>query len=194
MIRGWRRLLRLRFGRAERDVDDEVRFHIAERVADLEAFGETPEAARERALEEFGDVEAVRAELVEIDRGGQVEFKAKFSEEKIYCPGRKQVFRFSQDGKYHHDVIARFGETYADAEPLLQPLMRNGRRVEARRSASSVRETVLASVSRLPQPYHRLRDAPEYPVQKSGDLLQLLEQVRTQYVAASKPAGAPRSS
>ncbi|HET7622347.1 MAG TPA: ABC transporter permease, partial [Gemmatimonadaceae bacterium] len=69
MIRGWRRLLRLRFGRAERDVDDEVRFHIAERVADLEAFGETPEAARERALEEFGDVEAVRAELVEIDRG-----------------------------------------------------------------------------------------------------------------------------
>jgi predicted permease len=50
-------------------VDDEVRFHIAERVADLEALGESPEAARERALEEFGDVDAVRAELVEIDRG-----------------------------------------------------------------------------------------------------------------------------
>ncbi|HET7551527.1 MAG TPA: ADOP family duplicated permease [Gemmatimonadaceae bacterium] len=69
MTHGWRRLLRLRFGRTERDVDDEVRFHIAERVADLEALGETPEAARERALEEFGDVDAVRAELVEIDRG-----------------------------------------------------------------------------------------------------------------------------
>ena len=69
MTYGWRRLLRFRFGRTERDVDDEVRFHIAERVADLEALGETPEAARERALEEFGDVDAVRAELVEIDRG-----------------------------------------------------------------------------------------------------------------------------
>jgi len=69
MTRGWRRLLRLPFGRAERDVDDEVRFHIAERVADLEALGESPEAARNRALEEFGDVDAVRAELVEIDRG-----------------------------------------------------------------------------------------------------------------------------
>lgn len=71
MTRGWRRLLRLRFGRTERDVDDEVRFHIAERVADLEALGESPEAARARALEEFGDVEAVRAELVEIDRGAE---------------------------------------------------------------------------------------------------------------------------
>lgn len=69
MTRGWRRLLRLRFGRTERDIDDEVRFHIAERVAELEALGESPEAARARALEEFGDVEAVRAELVEIDRG-----------------------------------------------------------------------------------------------------------------------------
>jgi predicted permease len=69
VTRGWRRLLRLRFGRAERDVDDEVRFHLAERAADLEALGESTEAARARALEEFGDVEAVRAELVEIDRG-----------------------------------------------------------------------------------------------------------------------------
>ncbi len=68
MTYGWRRLLRLRFGRAERDVDDEVRFHIAERVAELEALGDSSEAARARALEEFGDVEAVRAELVEIDR------------------------------------------------------------------------------------------------------------------------------
>ena len=65
---GWRRLLRLRFGRTERDVDDEVRFHIAERVADLEALGETPEEARTHALEEFGDVDTVRAELVAIDR------------------------------------------------------------------------------------------------------------------------------
>lgn len=163
---------------------------LVEAGAPIDSFGVGTDLATSR------DVPALSVvyKLVEIDRGGQVEFKAKFSEEKIYCPGRKQVFRFSQDGKYHHDVIARFGETYADAEPLLQPLMRNGRRVEARRSASSVRETVLASVSRLPQPYHRLRDAPEYPVQKSGDLLQLLEQVRTQYVAASKPAGAPRSS
>ncbi|HEU6450618.1 MAG TPA: permease prefix domain 1-containing protein, partial [Gemmatimonadaceae bacterium] len=71
MTHGWRRLLRLRFGRTERDVDDEVRFHIAERVAELEALGESPGAARERALEEFGDVEAVRAELVEIDRDAE---------------------------------------------------------------------------------------------------------------------------
>ena len=163
---------------------------LVEAGAPIDSFGVGTDLATSR------DVPALSVvyKLVETERGGQVEYKAKFSEEKVYCPGRKQVFRFTHDGKYHHDVIARSGETYADAEPLLQPLMRNGRRLEARRSASSVRETVLASLGRLREPYHRLRGAPEYPVEKSGALIELLEQVRSQYVAARKPAGTPRSS
>jgi len=163
---------------------------LIEAGAPIDSFGVGTDLATSR------DVPALSVvyKLVETERGGQVEYKAKFSEAKVYCPGRKQVFRFSQDGEYHHDVIARSGENCADGKPLLQPLMRNGRRLEARRSASSIRETVRASVNRISAPYLRLRDAPEYPVRKSDALLQLLEQVRGQYVAARKPAGAPRSS
>jgi nicotinate phosphoribosyltransferase len=161
---------------------------LVEAGAPIDSFGVGTDLATSR------DVPALSVvyKLAEIERGGQVEYKAKFSEEKVYCPGRKQVFRFAQEGKYHHDVIARSDENYPAGEPLLQPLVRNGRRVEARRAASSIRETVLASMGRLPEPYHALRGAPEYPVKKSDALLQLLEQVRSQYVTARKPAGAPR--
>lgn len=161
---------------------------LVEAGAPIDSFGVGTDLATSR------DVPALSVvyKLAEIERDGRVEYKAKFSEEKVYCPGRKQVFRFTQDGQYHHDLLARSGEDYSDGEPLLQPLMRNGRRIEARRSASSIRKTVLTGMDRLPEPYHALRDAPEYPVKKSGALLQLLEQVRNQYVTARKPAEAPR--
>lgn len=175
---------------ASGDLNEDRIEKLVEAGAPIDSFGVGTDLATSR------DVPALSVvyKLVEIDRGGQVEYKAKFSEEKVYCPGRKQVFRFSHEGKYQHDVIARSDETFAHGEPLLQPLMRNGRRLEARRSASSIRESVLASVGRLPAPYRRLRGAPDYPVEKSGALLELLEQVRSQYVRARKPAGAPRSS
>jgi nicotinate phosphoribosyltransferase len=161
---------------------------LVEAQAPIDSFGVGTDLATSR------DVPALSVvyKLVETEHDGQVEYKAKFSEEKVYCPGRKQVFRFTQDGQYHHDVLARSGESYADGKPLLLPLVRNGRRLSARRSAAAIRETVLASLERLPEPYHALRGAPEYPVKKSDALLQLLEEIRSQYVTARKPAGAPR--
>jgi len=66
---GIRRLFRIGGWRAvERDVDDEVAFHIDARTAELVARGAEPAAAREAALREFGDVAAARAELGDIDR------------------------------------------------------------------------------------------------------------------------------
>jgi len=57
-----------RLGRPERDVDDELAFHIAERERALIAAGEEPGRARSRALERFGDLSRVRAECLTIDR------------------------------------------------------------------------------------------------------------------------------
>ena len=52
----------------EREVDDEMRFHLDQRVDDLVARGMAPDDARELALREFGDVKAARAELASMDR------------------------------------------------------------------------------------------------------------------------------
>jgi nicotinate phosphoribosyltransferase len=157
--------------------------------APIDSFGVGTDLATSR------DVPALSVvyKLVEMETEGRVEYKAKFSEEKVYCPGRKQVFRFFNNHEYDFDLITRSDEDYPEGKRLLQPLMRNGRRLAARRSAASIRKDVLAALERLPGKYHALRGAPEYPVKKSDALLQLLEEVRSRYVTTRKPAGASRA-
>src|ERR1044072_5190109 len=50
-----------------RDVDAEVRFHLDARIEELIEQGMPHDAARTQALAEFGDVDATRASLREID-------------------------------------------------------------------------------------------------------------------------------
>ncbi|HEV8445968.1 MAG TPA: ABC transporter permease [Gemmatimonadaceae bacterium] len=52
----------------QRDVDDEMRFHLEQRIDDLVARGMSADDARELAVREFGDVKAARAELASMDR------------------------------------------------------------------------------------------------------------------------------
>jgi putative ABC transport system permease protein len=63
-----RRVFRLGFGaHIEREVDDELAFHIEMRTERLIAAGLTPEAARAEALRQFGDVDGVRKYCVVMD-------------------------------------------------------------------------------------------------------------------------------
>jgi putative ABC transport system permease protein len=68
-VSGIRRLLSLPASgrRVERDVDDEIRFHIESRVAELIAAGTPPPTAREIATREFGNVTEARAEIARVD-------------------------------------------------------------------------------------------------------------------------------
>ncbi len=64
-----RRVFRLPFtrDRIAREIDDELAFHLEMRVQRLIAAGWTPEAARQEAIRQFGDVDTVRASLVTMD-------------------------------------------------------------------------------------------------------------------------------
>ena len=64
----WRRYLRFWRSNLDADLDDELRFHLEERMEALVATGLTREDARCAAEREFGDVRAVRDRLREIDR------------------------------------------------------------------------------------------------------------------------------
>ncbi|HEX4934792.1 MAG TPA: ADOP family duplicated permease [Gemmatimonadaceae bacterium] len=64
----WRRYLRFLGPDVEADIDDELAFHLAERVEALRAAGKSEGAARAQALAEFGDVSDVRRSLQAIDR------------------------------------------------------------------------------------------------------------------------------
>jgi putative ABC transport system permease protein len=64
----WRRYLRFWRRDPTADVDDELRFHFAQRVAEFEAAGLSSSDAKAAARERFGDVDDVRRDLVAIDR------------------------------------------------------------------------------------------------------------------------------
>jgi predicted permease len=68
--REWRRAFRLDVGKhhVDRDVDDELAFHIEMRTRKLMAKGLTREAAFAQALQQFGDLRAVRSECLTIDQ------------------------------------------------------------------------------------------------------------------------------
>jgi predicted permease len=58
-----------RLNHVERDVDEEIAFHIAEREKKLIAAGVSPDEAHARAMAQFGDIRAVRTEMLTIDQG-----------------------------------------------------------------------------------------------------------------------------
>ena len=71
----WRRQLRFWRSSVSEDVDDEIRFHFEMRVRELIAAGRTEAAAREEAMQRFGEFTAVREACIAIDtrRREQVE-------------------------------------------------------------------------------------------------------------------------
>src|SRR3954462_9335361 len=64
----WRRYMPFWRRDARADVEDELRFHFDERVAQYVAAGISRDDALAMARTQFGDVDAVRGELVAIDR------------------------------------------------------------------------------------------------------------------------------
>lgn len=117
--------------------------------------------------------------LSEIEQNGTARYAAKFSEDKMTYPGKKQVFRFSDSGGcFERDIIACEGEKYSGAQPLLECVMSNGKRVAHTPSLDEVRQHAAESLQRLPRKYRELKDAPKYPVKFSDELNRLLSNVR----------------
>lgn len=66
------------------DVDDELRFHLDARVADLVAAGMAPEAARTRATREFGDLDDARRYIRAMDRRTEHERRQRESMRELW--------------------------------------------------------------------------------------------------------------
>jgi len=174
---------------ASGDLNEHRIDELTRQDAPIDSFGVGTDLATSR------DVPALSVvyKLVETEQDGRVEYKTKFSEQKVYSPGRKQVYRYSSGEYYHHDLIACAGENYSGATPLLKPVMREGRRLRGRPPIEDVRARALASLACLPEPYRALTDAPAYPVMKSAALDRLLEECRERYLGASQSVNARRT-
>lgn len=169
---------------ASGDLNEHKIHHLVSQGAPIDSFGVGTDLATSR------DVPALSVvyKLVEFARNGRVEYTAKFSEEKVYWPGSKQVFRFSAGGRYHHDLLARADEVYPEGAPLLEPAVREGKSVRPREPLADTRARTLAGLEQLPESYRPLKDAAIYPVEKSAALDRLLEEVQEKLLGDSKGA------
>src|SRR5690349_3599783 len=92
-IPGIRRAFRLPWGsasRVQREVDDELRFHLEMKTKELIEAGVPPAEADRRARAQFGDIEFTRQYMNHTDRGRMLdERRAEFGDEL------RQDIRFS---------------------------------------------------------------------------------------------------
>jgi nicotinate phosphoribosyltransferase len=103
--------------------------------------------------------------------------RRKRSEGKATWPGRKQVYRIADDaGRMLRDVVTLEGDRQP-GEPLIEPVMRNGRRLQPPATLDAIRARVRDNLARLPAPLAALQDGWEYPVQIAPALEALASEV-----------------
>src|SRR5690606_25074672 len=89
---------------------------------------------------------------------------------KATWPGRKQVFRrIDAAGRMAGDVIT-LADDSLEGEPLLQCVMRDGRRTAPAESLDAVRARVREQMMMLPDPWRRLDSGPRYTVEIAAAL------------------------
>jgi nicotinate phosphoribosyltransferase len=107
--------------------------------------------------------------------------RRKLSSGKATWPGRKQVFRdVIGNGRFRHDVVSLEGDPQP-GEPLLIPVMKNGRRLAAPEDLGMVRRRAASQLTKLPDSLAVLDKAPEpYRVEIAQAVRELADQVDQQ--------------
>lgn len=160
---------------ASGDLDEFAIADLLDNGAEIDAFGVGTALATSSDAPTLSGV----YKLVDVTNGEEISYRAKFSEEKVTYPGRKQVFRWlGRDGICSHDVIACENETYPDARPLLHNVMRQGKRTANSPDLMSIQKYTYEQLLSLPDVVLRLRHPEEYSVSFSSKLQKLLELVR----------------
>jgi nicotinate phosphoribosyltransferase len=156
---------------ATNDLDE---YRVAEFVrggAPFDAFGVGTQLATSADAPSLSAV----YKMVELQRGKEVLYTAKFSDDKSTIPGAKQIYRYPD-----RDVVALYSECN-DAfrgEPLLRPVVIQGERVEAQPDIQRVQEHALAAIHKLPARFHSLEFTEPYPVEISPRLLAMAKDLR----------------
>ncbi|MFO8007584.1 MAG: nicotinate phosphoribosyltransferase [Candidatus Brocadiia bacterium] len=161
---------------ASGDLDEYRIRDMIEAGALVDGFGVGTKMVTSRDAASLGGV----YKLVAVQRDGRWEPRLKLSEDKATYPGMKQVHRFRDPdtGQMERDVIAAAEEDCPDgAEPVLQTVMEEGEPTADLPSLEEIQQRAADNLSNLPQPYRRLADAEEYPVEVSQVLRDRFERL-----------------
>jgi nicotinate phosphoribosyltransferase len=101
--------------------------------------------------------------------------RRKRSEGKETWPGRKQVFRHYEGERMTRDTIAAESDP-PTGKPLLEAVMRSGRRVADKVPLATLREQVRSELERLPAALRRLERSEPYRVEVAESLKRLAKE------------------
>ena len=139
---------------------------LVERGAHIDAFGVGTEMIT-------GKPDAALSAVYKLaeDNSGA---KLKLAEGKRTWPGKKQVWRvLDQEGRFAYDVLALEGEIVPGGVPLLETVVRDGKRTNPARDVERARELVRNAIDALPPKCRRIRDATPYSMRPSEGLTRL---------------------
>ena len=155
---------------ASGDLDERRIAQLVERQAPIDVFGVGT------ALSTSSDAPALGGvyKLVEVERAGTARPVLKLSPGKGTYPGVKQVWRVADRGRATRDVVATSDEPPPrHGRPLLDQVMRRGRRVRPAPAIRRMRARALEAVEELPAEVLRLDGPAAYRVTVSDGLLRL---------------------
>ncbi len=107
--------------------------------------------------------------------------RRKRSTGKATWPGSKQVYRYEASGGFFsHDVLTTADDT-RDGEPLVEAVMKGGRRTAPSPSLERIRERTAEQLARLPEPLRSIDKAPAYEVNVSEQMKALAARVDREF-------------
>jgi len=158
---------------ASGDLDEYAIRDLLDRGAQIDGFGVGTALATSKDAPALGGV----YKLVDLESDGNISYRAKFSEEKLTYPGRKQVFR-SRDsaGIFRGDTVACETEAFPGDEPLLSCVMQRGKRICPTPDLPATQRYACQQLEQLPEGCFEGRE--RYNVNFSQRLEDLLMLVR----------------
>jgi nicotinate phosphoribosyltransferase len=119
--------------------------------------------------------------ISESEENGRLEAKIKLSEGKKTLPGRKQVYRVSDEqGNYVKDIIALEGEEI-QGDTLLVPVVKNGEVVYDLLKLQDIQQRAREQLARLPSQCKRIRGPDGYKIELSKGLTETIDVLTEKY-------------
>jgi len=149
---------------------------LIEKKAPIDSFGVGTQMVTSEDAPSLGGI----YKMVEIEKDGKAQFKAKFSEDKATYPGKKQVYRIvDEEGNYVKDVIGLNGDQIPEKHiTLLQGIIKNGQLVYEWPELKTIQDNFLENLKRLDQKYNRFEKTEVYPIRYSENIQQLFNELK----------------
>lgn len=142
---------------------------LMEKGAPIDLFGVGTEMVTSRDQPALGGI----YKLVEVERQGRTEPRMKFSEDKVFYPSKKQVYRLMDHRSIYAGDIIGLEDEDSGGTPLLGPVMKKGDICADLPDVEEIQRKTLEALSHLPQGLKELRGTAVYPVNKSPRLEEL---------------------